>query len=588
MQKTYIILFFYLIIFPVNAQFNYERSWGTYYGDEMVQYRSSCIDAIGNLYIVGSISKLDENLFPLSTPNSHQPIYGGGEKDGFIVKFNPEGNLVWSTYFGGNDSDYIGDILIIRNDIYIIGETQSTNGIATSNAYQLELNNTRNHFISKFNIDGEIIWSTYFGSSSPQNSIIINDRSKTVGLTADEDENIYFYSNIQTDNLSTNGVFQENRADSRFLLSKFTGEGQRIWSTYYGVNASQISSIASTSTGIIVAGQSVDCPPFFQPNTYFATINAHQINPGSCSDAFISKFSFDGQRIWSTYYGGTSNEWTWSYSGEILAINNSIYLGSITSSNNNITTPNSFQPEKDPGTSHFLVKFNDEGERVWGTYVGKQPNASGFTGFEMTSFLTSDNESNILLSGSTVSSVNIATLGSYQENITSSSDNFVIKFTPEGNRLWGTYYGGLSPDFFGQTQWFDNSFYLIGSSKSQTMISTPNAYQPNYISNNLGYSMDYSNISMAKFDPIPLSTNVNNQNPFVIYPNPTDGKFEIQLTKSTSSNFDIEIHNNLGQLILSQKNTSQRAFYLKDVAHGLYFVKIKSEEGIAVEKMIVK
>jgi hypothetical protein len=56
----------------------------------------------------------------LSSPIA--PYMGGS--DGFLMKYDYDGNLLWSTYIGGSGDDAIRDITIGSNgDIYILGNT---------------------------------------------------------------------------------------------------------------------------------------------------------------------------------------------------------------------------------------------------------------------------------------------------------------------------------------------------------------------------------------------------------------------------------------------------------------------------------
>ena len=53
MKTIKLILIFVFIFFSKNikAQFNYQRSWGTYFGDERFELGDSKTDSQGNLYI---------------------------------------------------------------------------------------------------------------------------------------------------------------------------------------------------------------------------------------------------------------------------------------------------------------------------------------------------------------------------------------------------------------------------------------------------------------------------------------------------------------------------------------------------------
>ncbi len=75
-----------------------------------------------------------------------------------------------------------------------------------------------------------------------------------------------------------------------------------------------------------------------------------------------------------------------------------------------------------------------------------------------------------------------------------------------------------------------------------------------------------------------------------IYPNPTDGEFIIDLNNTQINNVYISIFNIEGENIQSKilvTNNQLLTVKLKDVNQGIYFIKIKSAEGIIVKKIIV-
>ena len=53
---------------------------------------------------------------------------GFGATDIFVVKFSPEGDLVWSKIFGGNGNDIASKVLSIGDKIFITGYSDSFNG----------------------------------------------------------------------------------------------------------------------------------------------------------------------------------------------------------------------------------------------------------------------------------------------------------------------------------------------------------------------------------------------------------------------------------------------------------------------------
>ncbi|MBI3427118.1 MAG: SBBP repeat-containing protein [Acidobacteria bacterium] len=116
------------------------------------------VDAAGNVYFCGETNSLN---FP--TANAVQSITRGNG-DAFAVKLNIAGNvLLYSTYLGGSLSDAAYAIALDRFDnAYITGRTDSAN-FPTKNALQANLRGTRDAFILRLDPDGVLIASTYFG-----------------------------------------------------------------------------------------------------------------------------------------------------------------------------------------------------------------------------------------------------------------------------------------------------------------------------------------------------------------------------------------------------------------------------------------
>ena len=86
----------------------------------------------------------------------------------FIAKFNAKGQLLWSTYYGGNGEDYGFSIAVQGDRVVIVGATKSTNGtrIATTNSHQSSHGGSSGYndgFIAQFDTTGKRRWATYYG-----------------------------------------------------------------------------------------------------------------------------------------------------------------------------------------------------------------------------------------------------------------------------------------------------------------------------------------------------------------------------------------------------------------------------------------
>lgn len=93
------------------------------YGDDS---RSEVIqDAAGNIYVAAS-TRSDQD-FPI-TAGVFQPVYGGGDQDGVLVKLSPDcKNLIFASYMGGTKEDacFVLKLNPVNGDIYVAGATAS-------------------------------------------------------------------------------------------------------------------------------------------------------------------------------------------------------------------------------------------------------------------------------------------------------------------------------------------------------------------------------------------------------------------------------------------------------------------------------
>jgi hypothetical protein len=188
--------------------------WGTYYGGAGVDIGYSCAtDASGNIYLAGDTQ---QEFLPASsgmtTIGAHQSAYGGGYSDGFLVKFDSNGQMQWGTYYGGSLLDVsVSCATDASGNVYMSGNTQSATGIATSGAHQTTVNGA---FLVSFNSSGVRQSGTYCGGI------------KNV-CTTDASGNVYMTGYTQSNSgIATAGAHQTANGNSGYndaFLLKFNG-----------------------------------------------------------------------------------------------------------------------------------------------------------------------------------------------------------------------------------------------------------------------------------------------------------------------------------------------------------------------------
>jgi hypothetical protein len=133
------------------------------------------VDSNGNAYITGSTS----GSFPLS--NAIQGTYGGGTSDAFISQFSANGSLLFSTYLGGGGADNGNAIAVdMSGTIYLTGFTTSVN-FPVVNALQTTAAGV---FIAKLNASHSYVYSTYFGGGQTDSGTSITFDSSGLAYVA--------------------------------------------------------------------------------------------------------------------------------------------------------------------------------------------------------------------------------------------------------------------------------------------------------------------------------------------------------------------------------------------------------------------
>ena len=368
---------------------------------------------------------------------------------------------VWGTYFGGESSQDLASDCEIDNvgNILIAGHTESVTGIATVGAYQTVYQANYDTFLSKFSNSGSLLWATYYGGTSTERGF---------GCAFDQSGNAFLVGRTESIGLSTAGSHQPNLLNSseNAFLVKFNNLGVRQWATYYGGGNTIGNDCEADAAGAVyLVGQT-------QTATDISTPGSHQVAYSAAYDGFLVKFNSAGIRIWGTYFGSTLTD---VFDCVTLDATGNIYATGHTQSTSGIATSGSHQSTHGGGTRDgLIVKFTSSGSRLWSTYYGG-------SGTEVIKDCDTDLSGNTYVTGYSLSSNNIASVGSHQTIFGgggSSGDAFLAKFNASGVRQWGTYYGGSdSDDGVSCAIDAEGNVLLGGDTQSTNAIATPDAYQ---------------------------------------------------------------------------------------------------------------
>ncbi len=187
-------------------------------------------DAEGNTYVSGNTR--DKN-FP-ATEGAYQTELKG-EADVFVVKFTPEGKIVFATLIGGTKREHHSGITVDEAGyIYIAGGTHSSDFPVTPGSYDTSFNGegvwAGDVFLTKLNPTGtEIIFSTFIGGE-------VEETVGTEDIKIDSKGNIIIAGTTRSHDFPlTIGVIDKKITQMHGFLSKFSPDGKKLlFSTFFG------------------------------------------------------------------------------------------------------------------------------------------------------------------------------------------------------------------------------------------------------------------------------------------------------------------------------------------------------------------
>lgn len=283
-------------------------------------------------------------------------------------------------------------------------------------------------------------WATYYGGSGSDAGY---------GMLVEGNGDIVMSGRTTSIDFPVSTGGQVTNAGSRdAFIVKMSASGTRLWATYFGGSGDEEQPVVSANTAgkFTLAGytNSPDMP---------VTGGAFQAGYAGGGDMFVAQFDTYGQRLWSTYYGGSKYE---NYPCVSTDSNGDILLSGSTGSRNFPISPGAFQTSP---SSMFVVKLNENGTQSWATFFGY---GHGFG-------IACDNANDVLVTGMAGAGFPV-TAGASQTVNGGANDAFIVKLTGSGSRVWATYFGGNNNEWPRAIETTENGNFVIGGYTQSTNL----------------------------------------------------------------------------------------------------------------------
>lgn len=284
-------------------------------------------DAMGNVYVTGGSRATN-----LPVLNAYQPEPAPhSDMTAFVAKYDPRGRPLWLTYLGGNkESMGVGVAAMPDGGVVVTGLTSSdgTEPFPTENAFQNHKQGPANYFVTVFDADGKLRYSTYLGGSDFEGGSggFVDNSNNGNNVATDTNGLIYLAgtTNVGSDAtvkfpVTPNALQTDLKGESDAFLCILdpakSGADSLIYCSFLGgTSREEGHSVAVNATGdlITVAGytDSSDFPT--TSNGY----RSHSAPSGYTSNGFVAQFrssrhgdpSSDYTARYATYLGADSSE----------------------------------------------------------------------------------------------------------------------------------------------------------------------------------------------------------------------------------------------------------------------------------------
>jgi hypothetical protein len=335
--------------------------------------RDLAVDSEDNLVITGSAGNLTGFGDFTLTANGED---NWGNRDLFVAKFNPEGQLLWLDHCGGWWLPHIqtghnqGQAVTVDVADNVIFTAQYVNSTELSGVPLPAGGPVEDLLLAKYSPDGQNQWVR---------TVTADDMIIGQDLATDAEQNIYLAGGFGHHNFSGRAFFPGDTLTSfggrDIFLAKYSPEGEMLWVRQAGSPKSDqghesANSIAVEPMGnVVIAGLFQD-RAFFGPNTPLVSYGGH--------DIFLAKYDTNGRLLWARQAGSPFGSSLRNEHAQAVAISRTgeIFLTGAFTGDAAFGDKTLRAGEK---SNFFLAKYSPDGECLWARQF------EGLEGFEKAS-----------------------------------------------------------------------------------------------------------------------------------------------------------------------------------------------------------
>ena len=567
MKKVYLLLSL-ASCFAAGAQtFEWAKAEGKNAYD--YGYGIDC-DNQGNVYVAG---KYEEDQADFSGIK----VTCEGNHDGFLCKYGADGSIKWVRTYGGTGGDYSQALYCDKtNYVYVAGEIEANTAPNlvikfSGSTTTVVAKNDNDIVVAKYDLEGNLIWAKAEGASNSE---------KALGVAADKDGNVLICG-YYDESTVISGTTYSGKKGRNIFVAKFDKDGNFLWFRDAGSDKrDEAKAVKCDSDGnVYLCG-------IFNDNCQFGSNTLYTYHNTDYWDAFVAKYDPSGNLLWVKTGGGDVTDGAWS-----MTVDNgkNVYISGEYSAYADFGGGHQMLA-KGPLADTYVAKYNTNGDLQWikGNGSDKDDRARGLGTDGTHIFITGQFGGTAQFGGASITSVD-------------TSDVYVAALDDNGAYLWAVSVGGKKDAFESLGYESGNAVNGFANGPNGAVYATGGLLDDGVFGNTtVGTSGTRTNAFVTKISwntgmpPLPDPTGINvytNSNMISVYPNPSNGNFEMDLSQVKDQNVQISVFNHVGQLV-STSTTSAPSYPRLDVSsqpEGIYLVEVRGENSVLYRnKLIVK
>lgn len=499
-------------------------------------------DAAGNLYVSGGFSS--------SITIGGSTFTSRGPRDLLLVKYNPQGQVLWARTAGSVDSENLTDLLLDGNgDVYITGWFSGSVSFGSLSFTRAGSTGT-DAYVVKYDEQGNVQWGRQLGSD-------YSDQGTVLALAPNGDvlAGGWFSTAIR---LSTGSALQSRGSADGYVVRLSPATGAVLSGFTVGSpDNDEVRGLAADAAGNIYV------------NGYFSSVASFggglSLTSRGSTDNFVAKFSPQGMALWAWQLGGPGTEEGFDLSlapgGDVVACGNFIGTVQHGAAGTTLTAVGN--------RDAYTVRLDAQGQERWVRSVGSVQDDDHVR-------VLVDAADRAIVSGYHGSSILIGSTA------IPGAGYYLLGYDGQGQVQWAKQMptggaGGLAPGPATDQLWVSGS-YTSNDNFSPVVVPT-------------GGAPGAADAYLALLGGLPTATRPAQDRLLDVYPNPARGSVWVPRPAGGSGPLALQLFTAHGRLLRTFHLTPGPApagLSLQGVPPGCYVLRWQGAQGAGAQVLAVE